>query len=482
MPEVDMTTRTAIGQVEQRLEQAHSKSLTQIAWESFRKHQLAMFGLIVLGVLYVGSLMASFIAPYGMAEYSTTNITRDQPPTKVYFSDPETGALSWPFVYTVKSELNQTTFETDYTEDRSQKYPIRLLVNRTEEAGQYRLFGLIPMSLKLFWVDDPARIYLLGSDNYGRDIFSRIWYGAQISLSIGLIANVGAFALGLIFGGIAGYFAGRPVSINFWAILRGFGIFSTEHLKKRTFLKWLTALPLWLILIAFWPLMLIGSLLWINDISRISTDITWILNVVWFFWGLWVVLVVYVGFISKNIDLDNVIMRFTEMISAIPTLILLTTLIALLPKDLNPIVVFYGVVAALSLVGWGDLARVVRSQILSIREQDYAQAALALGASEARVIFRHIVPSTFSYLIVSASLAIPGYILTESALSFIGYGIREPQASWGLMLQTAQEAGFAALALRPWLLIPGFFIVLAVFCWNFLGDGMRDAFDPRKRQ
>jgi peptide/nickel transport system permease protein len=370
-------------------ERARSKSLTQIAWESFRKHQLAMLGSIILGVMYVGAIFAPFIAPYGMAEYSTTNITRDQPPTAVYFRDPETGAISWPFVYPIKSELDQVSFETKYTEDRTQKFPVRLFTARPDD-GQGRLFGLIPIGgLHLFGVDDPARVYILGSDNYGRDIFSRIMYGAQISLTIGIVANLGAFILGIFFGGIAGYFGG------------------------------------------------------------------------------WV---------------DNIIMRFTEVLSALPTLILLPTLIALLPKNLNPILVFYGVVAALSLLGWGDLARVIRSQIFSIREQDYAQAAIALGASESRVIFRHILPATFSNLIVGASLAIPGYILAESALSFIGYGIREPQASWGLMLQAAQEAGFAALVLRPWLLVPGFFIVLAVLCWNFVGDGMRDAFDPKKRQ
>jgi peptide/nickel transport system permease protein len=477
-----MTTHTATSQLEQRKQQSRSKSLTQIAWESFRKHQLAMFGLIVLGILYMGALFAPIIAPYGMAEYSTTNITRDQPPTKVYFADPETGTLAWPFVYPIKSELNQTTFETEYTEDRSQKYPLRFFVNRTEEAGQYQFLGFIPLSFKLFWVDDPARIYLLGSDNYGRDIFSRIWYGAQISLSIGLIANFGAFALGLIFGGIAGYFAGRPLRLNFWAILQGFSSFSKECFKQNQLFSWIVMLPLWLIAIAFWPSILIISLSWVASIVNITTNITWIVSLIWIVWTLWILLLIYIGFLSKGLDIDNIIMRFTEIVSAIPELILLTTLIALLPRDLNPVVVFYGVVAALSLVAWGGLARVVRSQILSIREQDYAQAALALGANEIRVIFRHIIPATFSYLIVSASLGIPGYILTESALSFIGYGIREPQASWGLMLQTAQEAGFAALALRPWLLVPGFFIVLAVLCWNFLGDGLRDAFDPRKRQ
>jgi peptide/nickel transport system permease protein len=373
-----------------REQKARSKSLSQIAWESFRKHQLAMLGSIILGVMYIGAIFAPFIAPYGMAEYSTTNITRDQPPTAVYFRDPETGAISWPFVYPIKSELDPVSFETKITEDRTQKFPIKLFINRPDEGSQGRLFGLIPLGgLRLYGVDDPARVYILGSDNYGRDIFSRIMYGAQISLTIGIVANIGAFILGMFFGGLAGYFGG------------------------------------------------------------------WI---------------------------DNIIMRLTEVLSALPTLILLPTLIALLPKNLNPILVFYGVVAALSLLAWGDLARVIRSQIFSIREQDYAQAAIALGASETRVIFRHILPATFTYLIVNASLAIPGYILAESALSFIGYGIREPQASWGLMLQSAQEAGFAALVLRPWLLVPGFFIVLAVLCWNFVGDGMRDAFDPKKRQ
>ncbi len=372
-----------------REQQARGKSLTQIAWESYRKHQLAMLGTIILGVLYVGTIFAPFIAPYGMAEYSTTNITRDQPPTTVYFRDPETGTISWPFVYASKTALDPVSFETKTIEDKTQKFPIKFLLNRSE-SGQGKLFGLIPIGgLHLFGVDDPARAYILGSDNYGRDIFSRIMYGSQISLTIGIVANIGVFVLGLLFGGLAGYYGG------------------------------------------------------------------WI---------------------------DNLIMRFTEVLSSIPSLILLVTLIALLPKNLDPILVFYGVVAALSLLGWGGLARVVRSQIFSIREQDYAQAAIALGASEMRVIFRHILPATFTYLIVTASLDIPGYILTESALSFIGYGIREPQASWGLMLQSAQEAGFAALVLRPWLLVPGFFIVLAVLCWNFVGDGMRDAFDPKKRQ
>ena len=369
--------------------QATSKSLYQIAWENFRKHRLAMFGVWVLGLMYLCAVFAPFLAPYGYAEYSTSVITPDQPPSKVYWRDPDTGALSWPFVYETTSETDPVSFKTVLKENRAVKHPIRLFHNRTDEFGQYRLFGVIPSGLHLFGVDQPARLFLLGSDDLGRDILSRLLYGAQISLTIGIIANLGAFALGIFFGGLAGFYGG------------------------------------------------------------------------------WV---------------DNLIMRFTEVLSAIPFLILLVTLTELLPKDLDPILVFYGVAVFLSLVGWGGLARVIRSQIFATREQDYVQAAVALGVPEWRIIFRHILPATFSYLIVSASLAIPGYILTESALSFIGKGIREPYSSWGLMLQNAQEKGFAALALSPWLLIPGFCIVLAVLCWNFVGDGLRDAFDPKKRK
>ena len=366
-----------------------SKSLSQIAWQNFRKNRLAMFGVWVLALLYFCAIFAGFLSPYGFADYSTVDISRDQPPSKIYIRDPKSGAWSWPFVYKTLSELDPVSFRTVQKENRSVKYPIKFFVNRTDEASQYKLLGFIPMGLHLFGVDPPARLYLLGSDERGRDILSRLLYGSQISLTIGIIANIGAFGLGIFFGGLAGFYGG------------------------------------------------------------------------------WV---------------DNIIMRFTEVLSAIPFLILLVTLTELLPKSLDPILVFYGVAVFLSLVSWGGLARVIRSQIFSSREQDYVQAAIALGVPESRIIFKHILPATFSYLIVSASLAIPGYILTESALSFIGRGIREPYSSWGLMLQNAQETGFAALALTPWLLLPGFLIVLSVLCWNFLGDGLRDAFDPRKRQ
>jgi peptide/nickel transport system permease protein len=367
---------------------AKSKSQGQVVWEQFRKHQLAVFGGLILITLYIGAILAPFITPYGLSEYSTTEITRFHPPVRVYFIDPETSTPSLPFVYATKRTRDPVNFTETFTEDRTQgKFPIKLFVSRPEQP--YTLLGFIPMNVRLFGVDAPARVFLLGADSYGRDIFTRIWYGAQISLTIGIFAVFLSTILGFTFGGLAGYYGG------------------------------------------------------------------------------WV---------------DNIIMRMVEILSAIPGLILLITLTSVLPQNLDPILVFYGIVFFLGVIGWGGSARTIRSQILALKEVDYVQAATALGAREARIIGVHMLPVTFSLTIVGLSLAIPGFILTEATLSFIGRGIREPYSSWGLMLNDAQSGGLSSITDRPWVLIPGFFIVLAVLCWNFLGDGLRDAFDPRKRQ
>jgi peptide/nickel transport system permease protein len=368
-------------------DKVRSKSQLQVAWEQFRKHQLAIFGAIIILTLYVGAIFAPFIAPYGSAERNLSEVTRYHPPTRVYFIDPETGALNAPFVYATTRKMNPDTFQMEYTEDRSQKYPIRVLTTRPDSP--YTIIGSLQGNLRLFSVDAPARIFLLGADGEGRDLFSRVWYGARISLTIGIVSIAISFILGLILGGLAGFYGG-------WA--------------------------------------------------------------------------------------DNLIMRIVEIIGAIPTLFLLITFSSLLPRNVDPVFVFYGIIFFLGIIGWGGLARTVRSQILALREVDYIQAATALGAQEFRIIFQHMLPTTISFLIVSASLAIPGAIIGESGLSFIGLGIREPYASWGLLLNDITISGFASFTDRPWVLIPGFFIVLAVLCWNFLGDGLRDAFDPRKRQ
>lgn len=175
-------------------------------------------------------------------------------------------------------------------------------------------------------------------------------------------------------------------------------------------------------------------------------------------------------------------MRLVEVLASIPGLFLLFLLRAVFPQNLNPIFALYMILGLLAFISWGGLARVVRGQLLSVREQDFVSAARALGAGNGRIMWRHMLPTMTTYVIVLLSLGIPGAILTESGLSFLGIGAVEPYVSWGSLLSQAQEGGFSSITQRPWVLIPGFFIVLTVMCFQLLGDGLRDAFDPRKRQ
>ena len=179
---------------------------------------------------------------------------------------------------------------------------------------------------------------------------------------------------------------------------------------------------------------------------------------------------------------DDFIMRLVEVLATIPGLFLLLALRALFPLDAKSSVVYFVVVMILGLIRWGPVARAVRGQVLSLREEDYVMAARGLGASDARLILRHVLPGTASFAIISFSLLIPGFILTESGLSFLGLGISDPNSSWGLMLAVAQEGGMQTFTSRPWLLIPGIFIFIAVLAFNFIGDGLRDALDPKARR
>jgi len=363
-----------------------SQSLYQIAWRQFRKHALARWGMIILGLLYLSALLAPFLSPYSSTEYrSNEGRISWAPPTAIHLRTEE-GRLTRPFVYGVTREVDMETFRDKYVEDRSTRYPIRFFVRRPDQP--YRLLGLVPSDLRLFGVDESQRIFLWGTDNLGRDQFSRTLHGGQFSLSIGLIATLISVVLGLLLGGVAGYFRG------------------------------------------------------------------------------WV---------------DTLIMRLVEVLSAVPDLFLLITLRALFPPDVSPLLVMYFIIAILAAIGWGGIARTVRSQLLSTRELDYVQAAQALGANDSRIIARHMLPNTLSFIIVAMSLTIPGYIIAESGLSFLGVGLVEPYASWGTLLRVAQDGGFESFTGRPWVLIPGAFIFLAVIAWQFVGDGLRDAFDPRKR-
>lgn len=391
------SSTTARTQENAELIQSKSRSQRQIVWQQFRKHKAALIGGWILIFMYTLTIFAGFLAPYGLNEYRRFPSTPFHPPTTIHWRDAETGKFVSPYIYLTKKERDPVTRQTIYVEDTSQVYPIKFMVHRPEVS--YKILGIWKSDVHLFGVDDPARIFLWGTNNLGKDVFSRVLYGGQISLTIGILAIWVSLFLGLFFGGLAGYYGG-----------------------------------------------------WVDDL----------------------------------------IMRMIEVIDAIPGLFLLIVLATLLRDPRNPLAQAFGlqmsssevylmIVIVLGFVGWGGLARTIRSMLLSLREQDYAYAAKALGASEASIIWKHLLPATASYLIVVITLGIPGYILGETGLSFIGLGPSElDSASWGMLLRDAQAKG-AALRFSPWLLIPGIPIFIAVMCWNLLGDGLRDAFDPKKR-
>jgi peptide/nickel transport system permease protein len=375
-----------------------SKSQGQIVWEQFRRHKAALVGGWVLVFMYLTAIFAGFLAPYGINEYRRSPAAAFRAPAKIHWTDPETGKLTRPFVYDVKESRDPVTRQRVYEDVTDVRYPIKFFVHRPSQP--YKILGLFQSDLRLFGVDDPARIFLWGTNNLGKDLFSRVLYGGQVSLTIGLLAVWVAFFLGLLLGGIAGFYGGV---------------------------------------------------------------------------------------------VDDIIMRLVEVFAAIPGLFLLIVLASLLRDPNNPLAKAFGLqmtsaqtflltVVVLGFVGWGGLARIIRSLILSARELDYAAAAKALGASETRVLWRHLLPSTASYVVVDLTLSIPGFILAETGLSFLGLGPSEVDtASWGLLLRDATARGIS-IQFVPWLLIPGIPILLAVLCWNLLGDGLRDAFDPKKRR
>ena len=380
------------------LRSRESKSQARVVWEQFRKHKAALVGGGILIFMYIVTIFAGFLAPYDMNEYRRFPVTAFHPPTKVYWTDPETGRLTRPYIYNTTTERDPVTRQRVYVEDRSEIYPIKFFVHRPDAT--YSILGIWESDLHLFGVDDPARIFLWGANGLGKDVFSRVLYGGQVSLTIGLLAVWVSLFLGLLLGGLAGFYGG-----------------------------------------------------WVDDF----------------------------------------IMRLVEVFAAIPDLFLLIVLASLLRNPRNPLAQAFGldmsssqtflmIVIVLGFVGWGGLARVIRGLVLSIREMDYAAAAKALGASETRVLWRHLLPATASYVIVSLTLAIPGFILAEVGLSFLGLGPSElDSASWGLMLRDATARGIS-IQFVPWLLIPGIPIFLAVLTWNLVGDGLRDALDPRKRR
>lgn len=343
------------------------------------KDKFARIALIVLGIIYLALFLADFIAPY-TKDFSDRTMAY-VPPSKIFTID-ETGHISKPYTYNYIRDFNSQTLEIEYNLDRSKKHYVKIFA----QGQPYKFLGLIPMKRHLITTDSDGRLFLLGTDINGRDVFSRILFGGRISMTIGFLALFVLFPIGLLYGGISGYFGGK---------------------------------------------------------------------------------------------VDMLMMRFAEAVMSIPSFYLLIILASILPSGMTSTQRFLLIVIILALIGWAGFARVVRGMVLSIKSQEYIQAAQSIGASKMRIIIKHILPQTTSFVIVAMTLSIPSYILSESGLSFLGLGIQQPDASWGNMLKEAQE--FTNILYRPWLLTPGFLIFVSVLAFNLIGDTIRDVLDPQSK-
>jgi peptide/nickel transport system permease protein len=370
----DPRTAPASSAAEERISVA---TQWQLMWWRFKKHRLAMVSTVVVVLFYLVVVFADFLA------YSNPLASEAQrsllPPQRIHWYDQGRFA---PHVYGLTGVRDPMTFKRVYTPDTEKKIPVRFFVRGFE----YRLFGLIPANWHLIGVEGAIpeeTLFLLGTDEQGRDLWSRLMYGTQTSLIIGLVGVSLSLLLGVFLGGISGLYGGV---------------------------------------------------------------------------------------------LDTVIQRVIEILRSIPTIPLWMGLAAALPNDWSVTQVYFAITIIISLIGWTELARVVRGRFLSLRQEDFVMAAVLCGCGQMRIIFTHLVPSFLSHIIAATTLAIPAMIISETSLSFLGLGLRPPAISWGVLLQQAQN--IQALAISPWLLIPSIPVIIVILAFNFMGDGLRDAADP----
>ena len=354
----------------------------RLIWLKFRSHRWALGGLLVLSIFYFVAIFAGFFATNDPVtrrpeyQYLPPSILGEARSFRLF---DQAGGFR-PVIYPVRTKLNLQTFEQDVFPDLEHERPLRLFAR----GDPYTLFFFIESDIHLFGTGDPeVRWFPLGTDRSGRCLYSRMVHGATLSLSIGILAIAVTWVLGVVIGGVSGYFGGI---------------------------------------------------------------------------------------------VDNAIQRMIEVLMSFPSMPLWIALSAALPLDWTVIEVYFAITMILSVLAWTGLARVVRGKLLAVREEEFVLAATLDGCRRPRLMARHMLPSFASHLIVVASNQIPGMILGETALSFIGVGLRAPAVSWGVLLQEAQNV--QSVALRPWLLLPALLVVLTVVAFQFLGDGLRDAMDP----
>lgn len=352
------------------------ESYGELVWRKFRRSKVAIVGgLIVIG-LFIMAIFSDFFSPYDPVKLNMRDAFT--PPTQIHFIDSAGRFHVQPFVYKRVQKLNADMTST-WVDDTTVRYPINFFVR----SWEYRLFGLFPTNLHLYGAAGDAKIFLLGTDRFGRDIFGRSCMAGRISLTMALFGTLISVLVGAIVGVFSGYYGGA---------------------------------------------------------------------------------------------IDNWTQRFVEFVQSFPQLPLWMALAAVIPITWDQFAVFVTMSFIFALLSWTLLAREVRGKVLALRETDFVLAAKEMGASDGRIMFQHLLPNTFSHIIVVLTLTIPTIILAESFLSFLGIGIQEPLVSWGTMMRDAQT--IQTLGFNPWIAASVFFIVAAVLGFNFLGDGLRDAADP----
>ena len=358
-------------------ERYYMASQWQLMWWKLKRHRLAVIFGVVLLVMYGSTLISEIIAPYNLHTRHSRYIYAA--PQAIHLFDK--GEFVGPFVYGWNYNLNMENLRREYSENTDHVYPLEYFCL----GDSYEFWGLVPGSFHLVCPSEGGTLFVFGTDRLGRDMLSRIIYGARISLTIGLIGIIISFTLGIVIGGIAGYYGGL---------------------------------------------------------------------------------------------VDHIIQRVIEIIRSFPEIPLWMALSAILPVNWSPIFIYFGITALLAILDWTSLARAVRSKLLALREEDYCAAAQLMGARPRRIIGCHLLPGFLSHLIASATLSIPAMILGETALSFLGLGLRPPITSWGVLLNEAQNIN--VVALYPWLMLPVAPVIIIILAFNFFGDGLRDAADPYK--